>query len=81
VSQVLEQVGVECYSGARYAERPLALTWRGERLSVESVERTWRTRDGLAFSVRTADGRRFDLTYNLSTDQWFARPLDLKFDI
>jgi hypothetical protein len=73
----LEQVNVECYSGARYAERPVALVWRGEQLSVESVERAWQTPDGPAFTIHTSDGRRFDLTYNSSTDQWFARPFEI----
>jgi hypothetical protein len=68
-----EVVSVECYSGARYAERPVALTWRGERLSVESVERAWQTPDGPAFAVRVADGRHFELSYHAFLDQWSVR--------
>ena len=68
---------VECYSGAQYAERPVALTWRGEQLCVESVERAWRTPDGLAFIVCVTDGRRFELAYVSSDDQWAARPLEI----
>jgi hypothetical protein len=68
-------VSVECYSGARFAERPLALTWNDERLSIESIERAWQTPDGVAFVVR-ADGLRFELTYLSVDDQWTARPLD-----
>ena len=34
--QPMETVTVECYSGARFAERPVALTWRGERLQRRS---------------------------------------------
>jgi hypothetical protein len=68
-------VSVECYSGARFAERPVALTWNDERLSIESVKRAWQTPDGLAFVVRTADGRRFELNYSPSDDQWAACPL------
>ncbi len=67
-------VQVECYSGARYAERPVALTWHDERLSVESVERAWQTPDGLAFIVQITDGRRFELIYSSPNDQWVARP-------
>lgn len=73
----MESVAVECYSGVRYAERPVALTWRGERLSVESVERTWQTPEGLAFIVCVTDGRRFELAYVSSDDQWAARPFDI----
>jgi hypothetical protein len=53
----------------------VALTWRGERLSVESVERAWRTPDGLAFVVSVSDGRRFELAYHTRNDQWAARLL------
>jgi hypothetical protein len=70
-------VSVECYSGARFAERPVALAWNGERLSVESIERAWQTPDGLAFIVQTADGRHFELNYSPSNDQWMARPFDI----
>jgi hypothetical protein len=70
LSSQLEAVSVECYSGAQYAERPVALTWRGERLSVESVERAWQTPDGPAFTVRVADGRHFELAYDTAQDQW-----------
>jgi len=66
----LETVNVECYSGGRFAERPVAFTWRGERFSVEAVERAWRTPDGLAFVVHVADGRRFKLVYTIASDQW-----------
>jgi hypothetical protein len=72
-----EAVSVECYSGARYAERPVALTWRGERLSVESVERAWQTPDGPAFTVRVADGRSLELIYDVSQDRWSARLLGI----
>lgn len=69
-------VSVECYSGTRFAERPVALTWNGERLTIESIERAWQTPDGVAFAVRVADGRGFELTYFPANDQWTARPLD-----
>jgi hypothetical protein len=70
-------VSVECYSGAHFAERPVALAWNGERRSVEFVERAWQTPDGLTFIVQTADGRRFELNYSPSNDQWMARPLEI----
>ncbi len=71
----LDAVSVECYSGACYAERPVALTWRGERLSVESIERAYQTPAGRVFVVRTAGGRRFRLSYQDGEDRWEARPL------
>lgn len=69
-------MSVECYSGSQYAERPTALMWQGERLSVESVERAWQTPRGPVFTVRVAQGRRFELAYDASQDQWSVRPLE-----
>jgi hypothetical protein len=74
---IVETVSVECYSGTRYAERPVALTWHGERLSIRSVERAWQTPDGLVFIVQTADGCRFELIYSSLNDQWAVRPFDI----
>jgi hypothetical protein len=68
-------VSVECYSGTRYAERPVALTWNGKRLSIETIERAWQTPDSVVFVVRVADDRRFELTYLPTHDQWTVRPL------
>jgi hypothetical protein len=73
--QPLEIVAVECYSGGRFAERPVEMMWRGERLHIASVERAWQTPGGLGFVVRVADSRHFELTYTLASDQWMARPL------
>ena len=69
-------VSVECYSGTRYAERPVALTWYGKRLSIEAIERAWQTPDSRAFVVRVTGDLRFELTFLLSRDQWTARSLE-----
>jgi hypothetical protein len=69
-------VSVECYSGTRYAERPVALTWNGKRLSIEAIERAWQTPDSQAFVVRVTGDLRFVLFYLPSKDQWTARPLE-----
>ena len=66
---------VECYSGARYAERPVALTWQGERLAIEEIERQWREPGGPAFRVRAAGGQRFELHYDERADAWTGQPL------
>lgn len=65
---------VECYAGHRYPERPRAFVWQGARVAVEEVERRWRTPNGLAFRIRTADGRRFTLTYDEAADAWNIQP-------
>jgi hypothetical protein len=61
---------VECLSGFAYAERPVALTWRGERLKIEAVEAAWRIPGGRKFRVRISDGRVFELFYGELYDEW-----------
>ncbi len=73
--QPMETVAVECYSGGRFAERPVEMMWRGQRLHITSVERAWQTPGGLGFVVRVADSRHFELTYTIAGDRWTARPL------
>jgi len=67
-------VPVACYAGGRYPERPRAFSWEGKQLEVEEIERQWRTPDRLVFHVRTADGRRFALTYREAADAWNIHP-------
>jgi hypothetical protein len=66
---------VECYAGHRYPERPRAFRWEGERVTVAEVERSWRTRAGPVFRVRTADDRRFTLAYCEASDDWDIQPV------
>jgi hypothetical protein len=61
---------VECHSGYEYAERPIAVWWKGERLEVEAVEAQWRISGGKKFRVRTHDGRVFELLYVELYDEW-----------
>ena len=61
---------VECYSGGEYAERPRALSWQGRRLEIIEIEGRWLTPAGKRFRVRTEDGRRFELFYDIETDSW-----------
>jgi hypothetical protein len=61
---------VECYSGSRYAERPLAFSWEGTRQEIAAVEAEWRTSAGRCFRVRTREDVRFLLVYNESPDDW-----------
>jgi hypothetical protein len=67
---------VECHSGYTYAERPLALTWRGMRYEVAAIEAQWRIPGGTCFRVRTAPGARFDLLYVEMYDEWRVNLLE-----
>lgn len=60
---------VFCYSGSAYAERPVAFSWRGERLNVVEILRRWREPSGPVFEVTTESGV-FRLAYNETDDSW-----------
>ncbi len=61
---------VECRSDWAYAQRPLAFTWQGRRLTVQEVITRERTPTGIDFLVRTNEDELFTLSYNENTDQW-----------
>jgi hypothetical protein len=65
-----EGAHVECYSGSRFAERPVCFDFAGRRHVVRTVEDTWRSPPGLHFRVTTDDDRRFELAYDERADQW-----------
>ena len=65
---------VECHSGFKYAERPLALHWEGERLEIEQIVSQSRIPGGKRFQVRVRDGRVFDLFYGELYDEWRVNP-------
>ncbi len=66
---------VECHSGFEYAERPVALTWEGQRLAIQKVEDAWRIPGGRRFRVITEDGRVFELFYGELYDEWRIHPV------
>lgn len=73
----MAEVEVTSYSGYKYAQRPISFTWRGKKYVVEVVEREWVTPEGFCFSVRTEDGKRFQLAYEEGADAWRIVPLSL----
>ncbi|HLF89226.1 MAG TPA: hypothetical protein VI451_09795 [Anaerolineales bacterium] len=64
---------VECISSSRYAERPIALWWEGERREVKAIENQWRTPAGAGFRVRTVEGQIFELVYGENEDEWIIQ--------
>jgi hypothetical protein len=61
---------VECHSGFTYADRPVALTWEGQRLEIIRIMAEWRTPENKNFRVLTADRLEFELGYNQAKDEW-----------
>jgi len=65
---------VECRSDTEYAERPLALTWNGQRHEVAEILSSWRSPGEKGFRVKTSDGQIFELTYREVPDEWKIKP-------
>jgi hypothetical protein len=65
-----EEKRVECYSGSRFAERPVCFDFRGRHHVVRVVQETWRSPAGVHFRVATKDDWRFELTYDERADEW-----------
>lgn len=61
---------VECHSGYTYAQRPVAVWWQGERVSVAHLDAEWRLPQGRGFCLHTHDGSVFALTYSELNDSW-----------
>ncbi len=69
---------VECLSGFAYAERPVALTWDGQRLEVDSLLAAWRTPGERRFRVRARNQIIFELAYREAEDEWQIQPIQEK---
>ena len=61
---------VECYSGARYGERPTGLVSEDSRLEVSEVLKSWRSPTGIIFQVLTEDGQSFELFFEEDSARW-----------
>jgi len=65
-----EGIHVECYSGSRYAERPVSFDFFGRKHLVEAIVEEWRSPSALHFSVKTKEDERFELKYDERSDEW-----------
>ncbi len=66
---------VECRSDTEYAERPLALSWLGQRLEIAEILARWQGPNEKGFRVKTSDGQAFELTYREIPDEWHIQPI------
>ncbi len=71
------EISVECYSGFKASERPVAFTCQGERREILEITDRWYeggVDSGRAvvdyFRVKTADGKTWLLRYEAETDSW-----------
>ena len=61
---------VECHAGYRYAQRPIAFYWQGERRVIEAIVDLWLTPEGRGFRVVTQDEQVFELYFLYAQDDW-----------
>jgi len=61
---------VECHSNFEYAEKPVALTWKDQRLEISEIIERWRIPGAKCFRVSTTDGQIFELFYGELYDEW-----------
>jgi hypothetical protein len=79
-SESYERMHVECYSGYKANERPVAFTYQGERREVAEIIDRWYeggldpTRPAIDyFKVKTTDGQVFLLRYLTLFNTWSIR--------
>jgi hypothetical protein len=65
-----DQVLVSVYSSYAYAVEPRAFSVAGDRHTVQSVERRWRTPNQIHFLVQDEHGERLELVYDEADDAW-----------
>ena len=72
-----KEIEVECYSGFKANERPIAFTYQGERREIQEIVDRW-YEGGLDssrhvinyFKVNAADGKVYLLRYQSELDAW-----------
>ena len=67
---MMSESPVICRSDSSYAERPIGLIWRGQRLDILAILDRWRTPDGKWFRVVAGEDEIFELFYNEQWDAW-----------
>jgi hypothetical protein len=73
-------IQVECYSGYKANERPVAFTYQGKRREIQEIADRW-YEDGLDasrpaidyFKVKTTDCKYYILRYLSAFDTWSVR--------
>ncbi|MEJ2550619.1 MAG: hypothetical protein P8Z34_08045 [Anaerolineales bacterium] len=66
---------VACLSGHTYADRPIALVYRGQRIQVVEILARWQIPGARCFRVRGDDESIFELCYEEMSDEWQIVPV------
>jgi hypothetical protein len=80
IDRIYQPSAVECYSGYKACERPVAFTRQGRRMEISEILDRW-YEGGLTadkpvvhyFKVKTGEGRVFILRYAAQSDAWAVR--------
>lgn len=75
-----KEIQVECYSGFKANERPVAFIYQGERWEIQEITDCWYEGDLDSnrpiidyFKVRTTDGKIYLLRYQSELGAWSLR--------
>jgi hypothetical protein len=76
-----KEIQVECYSGFKANERPVAFTCRGERREIREIVDRWYEGSAQSgrpsidyFKVKDAGGNVYLMRYQPDIDKWSMRP-------
>ncbi len=61
---------VECHSSYTYADRPFALTSKGQNQPIIEILTRWQIPGARCFRVRVGDGGVFELRYAEASNEW-----------
>ena len=83
-----EQIQVNCYSGYKSNERPIAFAYQGRRLEIVEIVDRWyeggvKPDDPVIyyFKIKTHDSNIFILRYVASSDSWSGRVIKNDFNL
>lgn len=67
---------VHCYSGFRYAEKPLTIESDTGLITITEIISEWQTENGHTFVVATDSNYIFELNHNDRIDLWSVKPFN-----
>jgi len=66
---------VECHSDFTYAEKPVAIIWKGQRLEVDAILASWNSPGERCFRVLAGERCVFYLVYCENENEWQIQPI------
>ncbi len=71
-----ERIEVEAYAGYKGPEMPRVFLWKGRKLEVKKVKRTWYQEDTKGtryqfFRIQASDKKEYLISYSVREDTWY----------